>query len=162
MWLIDFFSDFVAHLIVTAGVIGVLITSVPVIWSLLPTFKLYKLPIQIVSVLALLFGAYLEGGIAKDAMWENKVSILEKKISEAEVRSAKVDTKVITKLITKKQIIKEKGDTITQYIDRELVKYDELCPIPVEVIKSHNAAAKNEPDLLNIPTDAHNKLATQK
>lgn len=162
MWIIDFFPNFVSHLIVTAGVIGVFLTSIPIIWGLIPSLKLFKLPVQIVSVFALLLGAYLEGGIVKDTMWENRVSILEKKLSDAGVKSAQVDTKVITKFLTKSQIIKEKGDTITEYIDREVVKYNDTCPIPSAAVKSHNAAAKNEPNLLEISTDLHNTLATQK
>ena len=158
MWIIDFFPDFVAHIIVAVGIIGVLISSIPVIWNLIPGAALYKLPLQIISVLALVFGVYLEGGIAKDDWWKAKVSALEKKVSEAEAKSARVDTKIVTKLLTKKQVVKEKGDTITEYIEREVVKYDNTCQIPVEVIRSHNAAAMNDL-LLLVPTDAHNALA---
>jgi hypothetical protein len=159
MWIIDFFPNFVAHIIVVAGIIGLFITSIPIVWKLIPGISLYKFPIQIISVLALVFGVYLEGGIAKDDWWKAKVSALEKRVSEAEARSARVDTKIVTKLLTKKQIVKEKGDTITEYIEREVVKYDATCPIPQEVIRSHNAAAMNDL-LLLIPTATHNKLAT--
>lgn len=159
MWIIDFLPNFVAHLIVVTGIVGVFVTSIPIVWNLIPGVSLYKFPIQLLSIFILVFGVYLEGGIANNARWEAKIVTLEKKVIEAEARSAKVDTVVVTKLLTKKQIVKEKGDSIIEYIDREVVKYDKSCPIPVEVIRAHNAAALNDPLLLSIPTEAHNKLA---
>ena len=154
----SFFPVYAAHIIVAAGIIGVLITSLPIIWNILPSVSLYKLPIQIISILALMFGVYIEGGNTKDAEWKAKAAALELKVSQAETKAAKVNTVVETKLITKKQIVKQKGVTITEYIEREVVKYDTTCPIPVEVIRSHNAAAMNDL-LLLVPTDTHNALA---
>ena len=158
MWIMSFFPVYAAHIIVAAGIIGVLITSLPIIWNILPSVSLYKLPIQIISILALMFGVYIEGGNTKDAEWKAKAAALELKVSQAETKAAKVNTVVETKLITKKQIVKQKGVTITEYIEREVVKYDTTCPIPVEVIRSHNAAAMNDL-LLLVPTDTHNALA---
>ena len=127
----------------------------------LPFVALYRLPIQIISTLILSFGLYLEGGIANEASWKMKVKELEAKIAVAEAKSEKVTTEVVTQVITKKQIIKEKGATITEYIDREVVKYDSVCPIPEAVVRAHNAAALNDTTLL-ISTDTHNVLATPK
>jgi hypothetical protein len=45
------------------------------------------------------------------------------------------------KIVKDTQVIHEKGKTITQYIDREIIKYDDKCNLPVEVIRAHNAAA---------------------
>jgi hypothetical protein len=158
MWIISFFPDFVTHVITFLGVLGVMAVSIPLIWNLIPGVALYRLPVQIISVMLLSFGLFLEGGISEKEVWEAKVSALEKKVSEAEAKSARVDTKIVTKLLTKKQVVKEKGDTITEYIEREVVKYDNTCQIPVEVIRSHNAAAMNDL-LLLVPTNAHNALA---
>ena len=68
----------------------------------------------------------------------------EGKLEEAKKESAKVNTVVETKVITKTKIIKEKADTIVQYVDRvkEIVKFDETCPIPKEAIDVHNEAAR--------------------
>ena len=46
-----------------------------------------------------------------------------------------------TKVVKDTQVVREKGKTITQYVDREVVKYDNKCELPNEVIRAHNAAA---------------------
>ena len=52
--------------------------------------------------------------------------------------NAKIDNKVNAKqvqLVEKKRVIK-------QYIDREVIKYDNTCIIPNEFIEAHNKAAR--------------------
>ena len=159
MWIIQYLPDFVTHFIVLAGIVGILLTSIPLIWKLVPGLDAYRLLIQLVGIACLGFGLYLEGGIAMEAEYKVKVADLKVKLAAAELKASKVNTVIVTEYVTKKQIIKQKGDTITEYIDREIVKYDKTCPIPIEVIKAHNAAALNDPILL-ISTDEHNKLAS--
>jgi hypothetical protein len=161
MWILSYLPDFVTHIIFFVGVAG---TIVGFLLGFLPGIKPYQLAIQIISILVLSFGLYLEGGLADQAIWELKVKELETKVAKAETESQKVNTEVITKILTKKQVIKEKGDDIVQFIDREIVKYNNTCDIPEIVITTHNAAAKNDPALLKkqveVSTDLHNQLAT--
>ena len=48
----------------------------------------------------------------------------------------------------KTQIVRNRTEYITRYIDREIVRYDEkfnkdgICAIPPEFVKAHNDAAK--------------------
>jgi translation elongation factor EF-Tu-like GTPase len=93
----------------------------------------------------LAFGLYLEGGIANEEKWQARVKELEAKVATAEAKSQEVVTQVVTKYVTRTQVIKERGDTVIQYVDREVVKYDNKCEIPTIVIKAHDAAAKNQP-----------------
>jgi len=160
MWILSFLPDYVTHLIFFAGVIG---TVAGFVLGFIPFIAPYKLPIQIISILVLSFGLYLEGGMADNQIWQLKVKEMEAKVAKAETESQKVNTEVITKILTKKQVIKEKGDDIVQFIDREVVKYNNICEIPEIVITTHNAAAKNDPTLLKkqieVSTDLHNQLA---
>lgn len=161
MWILSFLPDYVTHTIFVIGVLG---TIVGFVLGFIPLVNRYKLPIQIISILILSFGLFLEGGLADQAIWQLKVKEMEAKIAKAETESQKVTTEVVTKILTKKQIIKEKGNDIVKYIDREVVKYNNTCTIPEVVITAHNAAAKNETTNLKtqieVPTDLHNKLAT--
>ena len=161
MWILSFLPDYVTHLIFFSGVLG---TIAGFVLGFIPFIATYKLPIQIISILVLSFGLYLEGGLADQTVWQLKVKEMEAKVAKAETESQKVNTEVITKILTKKQVIKEKGDDIVQFIDREIVKYNNICEIPEIVITTHNAAAKNDPTLLKkqieVPTDLHNQLAT--
>jgi hypothetical protein len=161
MWILSYLPDFVTHIIFTIGVVG---TIIGFVLGFIPFIATYKLPIQIISIIVLSFGLYLEGGLAEQAIWQLKVKELETKVAKAETESQKVNTEVITKILTKKQVIKEKGDDIVQFIDREIVKYNNICEIPEIVITTHNAAAKNDPTLLKkqieVSTELHNQLAT--
>jgi hypothetical protein len=160
MWILSYLPDSVTHTIFVIGVLG---TIVGFVLGFIPLVNRYKLPIQIISILILSFGLYLEGGLADQAIWQLKVKEMEAKVAKAETESQKVTTEVVTKILTKKQVIKEKGNDIVKYIDREVVKYNNTCTIPEVVITAHNAAAKNETTNLKtqieVPTDLHNKLA---
>lgn len=160
MWILSYIPDSVTHTIFVLGVLG---TIVGFVLGFIPLVNRYKLPIQIISILILSFGLFLEGGLAYQAIWQLKVKEMEAKVAKAETESQKVTTEVVTKILTKKQVIKEKGNDIVKYIDREVVKYNNTCTIPEVVITAHNAAAKNETTNLKtqieVPTDLHNKLA---
>jgi hypothetical protein len=160
MFLLNWLPDIVIHTILILGCIGVLVSFV---LNFISGFTLYKVPVQIVGILLLSFGLYFEGALAKEDEYGERVAKLEADLLKAQIRAEKVNTEVVTKFITKKQVIKEKGETITEYIDREITKVDPTCKISDVVIKAHNAAASNDPALLTadtvVPTDDHNSLA---
>ena len=114
----------------------------------IPFIKQYNFPIKIVSVLLLLCGVYLNGALAYKESTALAVAKLEKKIAEAEAKSQKTNTQIVEKVVKDTQVVREKGKTITQYVDREVVKYDNKCELPSEVIRAHNAAATMDPSKL--------------
>ena len=144
MWILTILSNSVIHLIFGLGILG---TIAGFFLGFIPFIKQYKLAIQISSVITLIFGIYLEGGLADYKEWQLKVKEMEAKVAEAEKKSAQENTKLVEKIITQKQIVKEKGNEIVKYVDREIVKYDTKyikggeCELPQEVIKAHNAGA---------------------
>ena len=145
MWIISFLPDWVFHAITFAGVLG---TVAGFVLGMIPVIKTYIIPVRVISILLLSIGLYLEGGLADYAVWEAKVKEVEAKLAEAELKSAKENTKIVTKVITKTQIVRTRGETITKYIDREIIKYDTKfapggqCEIPKEFIKALNDAAE--------------------
>lgn len=138
MWILEWLPDFVFHLIVIAGVLGLLAAQ---FFTFIPFVSQYTTPIRIVSAILLVVGIWFEGGISNEAKWQARVTELQLKVAEAEKQSAKQNTVIVEKIVTKTQIIKEKGDNVIKYIDRELVKYDNQCVIPDEFVKAHNDAA---------------------
>ena len=96
----------------------------------------------------LALGVYFRGGYAVEMAWRERVLELEAKVAQAQEASEKVNTQVETKVVTKTRIIKEKADTMIQYVDREIFKDREVvrevnnCPVPKEVIDVHNEAAQ--------------------
>jgi len=157
MWIFTIFGDLVVHGIFTAGV---LLTLAGFVLSFIPLFGRIKIPLQIIGLLTLVFGAYLEGALADNKLWEAKVLEAQAQVAKAEAEAARANTELQTKLGEQKQVIKEKGDTIIKYVDRykdrevlkeipgpervkveEVIKYVENCPVPKELLDIHNNAA---------------------
>jgi uncharacterized membrane protein len=145
MFILSILPEWVFHAITIAGILG---TVVGFVLGMIPVIKTYIIPIRVIGILLLSLGLYLEGGLADYKAWELKVKEVEAKLAEAELKSAKENTKIVTKVITKTQIVRTRGQDIVRYVDREIVKYDEkfakggICEIPKEFIKAHNDAAE--------------------
>jgi len=141
MWIINWLPEFVVHLIFLAGIVG---TIAGFVLGFLPFVGKYKLPIQIISLLLLSLGVYLEGGLAEKAKWELRVKEMEKKVAEAQAKAAVVNTQIVEKVITEKEYIKVKGQKVVEYIDREVKVFDTNCTVPEVAIKAHDMSASNE------------------
>jgi len=144
MWLLNLMPDWFYHLIVIVSILGLIVASV---LKFVPFVSTYRLPIQVISALLLVFGVWMEGGIVNEAKWEARVRELEDKVKIAEEKSKEKNVEIQEKVITQTKVVKEKGRDIIQYIDREVVKKEEIvkfienCPIPKDIIDAHNAAA---------------------
>lgn len=155
--------EYFIHVIFITGIIGLIAGFV---LGFIPFVGRYKLPIQVVSIILFSVGLYYEGALAKDREWGLRVAKLEAKLAEAKVEGGKVTAEIVTQVVTQKQIIREKGKTIIEYVNTEVGKHDSTCPIPESVVLSHNAAAKNDTTGLGVvkpadevPTKDHNELA---
>jgi len=144
MWLLNLMPDWFYHLIVIVSILGLIVASV---LKFVPFVSTYRLPIQVISALLLVFGVWMEGGIVNEAKWEARVKELEEKVKIAEEKSTEKNVEIQERVVTQTKVVKEKGRDIIQYIDREVVKKEEIvkfienCPIPKDIIDAHNAAA---------------------
>lgn len=144
-WMISLIPDWFWTLVLVAGVVGILASW---ILKFIPFVSTYRLPIQVSAVIALLVGIYFQGVTANEAKWQAKIVELRQQIAEAETKSKETNVIVQEKIVTKTKVIKEKGKTQIEYVDRvitqdkEVVKYIEQCPVPKVIIDAHNAAAE--------------------
>ena len=141
MWIINWLPEFVVHLIFLAGIVG---TIAGFVLGFIPFVSKYKLPIQIISLLLLSLGVYLEGGLAEKAKWELRVKEMEAKVAAAQAESQKTNVQIVEKIVTEKEYIKVKGAKVVEYIDREVKVFDENCDVPEVAIKAHDMSAGNE------------------
>lgn len=141
MWILQFLPDWIFYLIIAIGLAGFLVTYL-LKFIPLPAIYMYKTPIQLVSVVFIAFGVFMYGAISNEQAWKDKVAKLEKEYAESQFKSEKVNTEIVTKYITKREIIHQKGEDQIRYIDREIIKYNEVCKLPKELITLHNDAAK--------------------
>ncbi len=144
-WMLGLLPDWFWTLVLIAGVLAVLAAWV---LKFIPFVSTYRLPIQVGGILALLVGVYFQGVIANEAKWEARVKELEAKLAVAEEESKKENVVIQEKIVKQKEFVKGKTEYITKYIDREvvkkeeIVKYIEMCPVPKELIDLHNSATE--------------------
>lgn len=144
-WMVSLIPDWFWTLVLVAGVVGILASW---ILKFIPFVSTYRLPTQVSAVIALLVGIYFQGVTANEAKWQAKIVELQQQIAEAETKSKETNVIVQEKIVTKTKVIKEKGKTQIEYVDRvitqdkEVVKYIEQCPVPKVIIDAHNAAAE--------------------
>jgi hypothetical protein len=149
MWILHFLPDtlilWICNIVLLAGI---LLTTVAFFIKSIPVVNQYRLPAQIPGIALLVLGVYWRGGYAVEQEWRERVAEVEARVAAVEAASKEENTKIVTKVVTKTQVIKTRGETITKYIDREIVRYDEKfapggqCEIPQEFIKAHNSAAE--------------------
>lgn len=135
MWILQFLSNWIFYLLLFAGVIAFLVTH---FIKVLPQAQLIK----VTSVAAVIISTYMIGAISNNDAWLARVKDLEVKVAEAEAKSAAANTDIVEKTITKTQVIRERGQDIVKYVDREVVKYDTTCLVPKEFVSAHNKAAE--------------------
>ena len=145
MWILQWLPNWIFYGIFFAGLLGLLATYV---MKFIPFVYVYRTPIQAVSVLAIVIGTYMSGAISNEESWQTKVKEMEAKVAAAEIESQKENVKIVEKIVKKTEYITRRGQDIIQYVDREVVKYDDRfrpggqCELPKEFIKAINNAAE--------------------
>ena len=152
MWILHLLPDaLVAWIVNIILIAGAVVTAAGFFVRFIPFVNTYRIPVQIVGILLLTVGVYFEGGYTTEMAWRERVQEVEAKLEVAEKRSAEVNTEIVTKIVTKTKLVTQRGDDIIKYVDREVVKNQEVirfvenCPIPDIIINTHNAAALNRP-----------------
>lgn len=144
-WLLIFLPVWIIHSLLGLGVLGLLVAFFV---QRIPFIKTYGYLIKIVSTLLVIAGLFLQGALAYKESTALAVAKLEKKLAEAEAKSQKVNVEIVEKIVKDTEVVRVKGKTVTQYVDREVVKYENKCELPAEVIRAHNAAATMDPKKL--------------
>jgi hypothetical protein len=140
----DAMLNWVYWAIIAAGVTGVLAGW---LGRWIPFYGNYVKILQPVGIVLLVLGVWLRGGYDTEMAWRAKVAEAEARVAVAEQQSKETNTVIEQKIVEKTKVIKGKTEYITQYLDREVVKKEEIikyieqCPVPKEIIDIHNQAA---------------------
>ena len=148
-WMIGLVPDAVLSglywAIIAAGITGVLAGW---LGKWIPFYGNYVKILQPVGIVLLVLGVWLRGGYDTEMAWRAKVAEAEARVAAAEQKSQETNTVIEQKIVEKTKVIKGKTEYITQYLDREVVKKEEIikyieqCPVPKEIIDIHNQAAE--------------------
>ena len=148
-WIISLIPDAVLNWVYWA-IIAVGLTGVLAGWigKFIPFYGNYVKILQPIGIVLLVLGVWLRGGYDVEMSWRAKVAEVEAKIAIAEKQSQETNTVIEQKVVEKTKVIKGKTEYITQYLDREvikkeeIIKYIEQCPVPKEIVDVHNQAAE--------------------
>jgi len=142
MWILDWLPFWIFHLLVVVGFAGL---AASLVLKFIPFISTYQLPIQVASIVILVFGVYMEGGIATQEKWEARVADVKLEMAKKETASAEATVQVVTKYINKVQIVKEKGNEIIKQVPVYITKdADTKCDVPTGFVMLHDSASRNE------------------
>lgn len=143
MFVVQYLPEWIIHSIFALGVLGVIAGFV---LNFIPIIGKYKLPVQIISLIVLVLGVYMEGALENSKIWKQRVAELEVKVKESEAKSAEVNTVIQERVVTKTRLVKQRAQDVVKYINRdvvkreEVVKYVERCSLPQDIVDAHNLA----------------------
>ena len=141
MWILQWLPWWLFYVVLALGLIGLVVTYL-LKFIPLPIIHVYKTPLQIGSIILVVIGVYMLGSIANERAWQARIKELEVKLAQAEAEGAKENIKIVEKVVVQQKIVRERGQNIVQYVDREVVKYDTRCEIPQPFVDAHNRAAE--------------------
>lgn len=148
-WMLGLIPDAVLNwaywAIIIAGLTGVLAGW---LGRWIPFYGNYVKVLQPVGIVLLVLGVWLRGGYDVEMAHRDRVAEMQKKVDEAQALSAAANRMTAEKVETTVKVVKGKTEYITRYLDREVVKKEEIikyieqCPVPKEIIDVHNQAAE--------------------
>ena len=147
-WIINLIPDTMLSLVYW-GIIATGITGIAAGWlgRWIPFYGNYVKILKPIGIILLVLGVWLRGGYDTEMAWRAKVTEAEARVAAAEQKSQETNTVIQEKIVEKTEIIKEKGKTQIEYIDRVIKEKEEVkifiekCPIPQDIIIEHNKAA---------------------
>jgi hypothetical protein len=141
-WLLQLIPDsifvWITYLLFGAGVI-LYVASKLVSW--IPLMGQYRLPAELVGIVALVIAAYFYGGIS----YREQIAEMKQRVKIAEEKSQQVNTVIETKIIEKVKVVKQ-----NVYITREIVRdtagrqLDAQCSLPRSTVSLHDSASLNQ------------------
>ena len=141
-WLLQMIPDgvfvWITYLLFAAGIV-LYVASKLVSW--IPLIGQYRLPAELVGVVALVIAAYFYGGIS----YREQIAEMKQRVRIAEERSQQINTVIETKIIEKVKVVKQ-----NVYITREIVRdtagrqLDAQCSLPRSTVSLHDSASGNE------------------
>ena len=120
---------------------------------------LFKYVVAILIVAAILFAAYKKGANDVQVKWDLEKAQVEKEIVELKTKQGEKTIEVVTQYVDRIKIVKEKGDVITEYVDKWITKQDDFTyRLPGKFRVLHDAGVQNRvPDT----SDFTNAAATE-
>lgn len=133
MWILQFIPSWIFYVMVLVGMAGFAATYL-LKFLPIPALYMYKTGIRYASIATIFVFTFLSGAVYDNDVWLERVKELEAKIAIAEQQSKEVNDDINKKVEEDTVKIVEKQVVLKQYVDREIVKYNDNCVVPKEFI----------------------------
>ena len=143
MWILLFLPDSIilwfCNILLLSGIVatvaGFYAHRIPGLWQ-------YQLAFKIGGIALLVLGVYFRGGLAVETEWRERVAEVEARLAQAEKASAAANSQIEQKTQQQVTRIRQRMTYVRQYVDREVVRYNDQCVIPEAFVNAHNQAAE--------------------
>jgi hypothetical protein len=145
MWFIallpDSFMVFIVHTIFLIGFVGSIFTKFV---SNIPFLSQYSNIIKPVALVTLIIGLYLEGGLANELRWRQKVKDLEQQVKLSEEKAKTISKETVIEYKDRVKVVKDVQIVIQERIKEVEKLIDTQCVIAPQAIEILNDAALNK------------------
>lgn len=118
-----------------------MLTIASTFFSKIPLVGQYGKLIKPIGIVILAIGIYLEGGLTNELGWRSKVAEFEQKIKIAEAKSNEANVKIVEKVVTKIQVIKDTSNENKKAISKYI---SDSCELSNAAVMLHDSSSQNE------------------
>lgn len=148
MWLLHFLPDsFILYVVYAAMGLGAAGIVTSYVIRFIPFINIYRIPIQILSILLLVTGVYWYGGYSTEMWWRGETARLQEEIRKSEEKAPIITKEIVTKYKDKILVVKHGVEVIKKEIEvkREIINEGcKLNPIAVEMYNKGVTGPKEE------------------
>ena len=139
MWVVNFLPDFIFHILLLVGLLG-LVASI--VLDSVPFISTNAKAIQLASAVVLAIALYFEGAISDNTAWVDRVHQMEKKVAEAEAKSADANTKLVTEMAKNREKIAANQQAVKQAIQQNIQAINSQCKLTDISVEMYNQAVR--------------------
>jgi hypothetical protein len=130
MWALAFIPHWAYYLSLIFGV-GASLTNSPII--------------RIIGTLLIAGSCWYIGKFSNDQAWQARVAEMEAKVAASEAKATDANREIVTQVITKTKLVKQKTEANVQYITKYVAQdLDNQCTLTNAAVMLNNSASQNE------------------
>ena len=139
MWVLKWLPDFVFHLALLAGLLGL---GASFVLKFIPFVTQYRVVLQVAASILIAVGLYMEGAISDNNAWEARVADLKLQVAKAEAASAEANGKLTEALAKHRADIVAAQTANKQNIANNAVAINRECKLNTISVDLYNQAIK--------------------
>lgn len=133
-WLITYF----VHIVFVVGLVSTFASSIV---AKLPVISSYGKLVQPIGMIILAAGIFLQGSWWNERSWQSKVAEFEQKVKVAEAKANEANVKIVEKVVTKIQVIKDTSNENKKAISKYI---GDSCELSNAAVMLHDSSSQNE------------------